>query len=154
MGNSFAADLRALNAPPAVRDALAVLPSPFAEAFAAEAVRLVEAEAVPGQPPHGAPLPVPFSPLALAHLTAENREVLTMGGTPGRRNWKLESLPVARWRVIDALVRFRADRLHGYCRGFLIVRSAWEEANRRELVPGGADWPPLVAVPFAEEAAP
>lgn len=151
MGNSFAADLRALNAPPAVRDALAVLPPSFAEAFAAEAVRLVEEEAVPVQPPHGAPLPVPFSPLALADLTAEERELLTMGSAPGRRNWNLESLPVARWRVEDALMRFLARRLAASCKGFLIVRAAWEEANRRPLVPGGADWPPLVAVPFREE---
>lgn len=152
MGNSFAADLRTLNAPPAVRDALAVLPPSFAEAFAAESVRLVEAEAVPVQPPHGAPLPVPFSPLALEWLTPADREVLTMGGAPGRRNWKLESLAVARWRVLDDLVRFRVWRLAVSCKGFLIVRAAWEESNRRELVPGGADWPPLPSEDFREVA--
>lgn len=150
MGNSFAADLRALNAPPAVRDALAVLPPSFAEAFAAEAVRMIEAEAVPVKPADGAPLPVPFSPLALADLTAEEREVLTMGSAPGRRNWNLESLPVARWRVVDELMRFRASRLRVFCKGFLIVRAAWEEANRRPLVPGSADWPPLPCEPFRE----
>ena len=32
--------------------------------------------------------------------------------------------------------------------GFLLVRAAWEEANRRRLVPAGEDWPPLPSREF------
>ncbi len=148
MGKICFADLRALNAPAEIRDALALLPPPFAEAFAAEAVRLVEAEAVPVKPADGDALPVPFSPRALAWLTPTERAWLTMGDAPGRRNWNLEPLAVARWRVLDALLRFRAARLAVAVRGFWIVRAAWEEANGRRLVPAGADWPPLPSREF------
>lgn len=143
-----AGSLRALNAPREIRDALAPLPPAFAEAFAAEAVRLVEAGRVPVKPADGAPLPVPFSPRALAWMKPAQRAVLTMGDAPGVPNWKIEPLAVARWRVLDALLRFRAGRLAAFCRGFWIVRAAWEEANGRRLVPAGADWPPLPSREF------
>ena len=44
----------------------------------------------------------------------------------------------------------KAGPLLAFCRGFLIVRAAWEDANRRPLVPGGEDWPPLVGEAFQE----
>lgn len=147
---SYAASLRALNAPQEIRGALALLPPGFAVAFAAEAVRMVEAGCVPVKPAGVVPLPVPFSPLALAWMKPAERKMLTMGhvDAPDVPNWDIEPLAVARWRVLEALLRFRAGPLAAFCRGFWIVRAAWEEANRRRLVPAGEDWPPLPSREF------
>ena len=132
--------LRRLGAGAAVRSALALLPPAFAEAFAAEAVRLVEAAAVPVKPADGEPLPVPRA------LPSGTRRLLLMETRLSRGG--VGSLAVARWRVVDALLGARPARLSVAVRGFWIVRAAWEEANGRRLDPAGEDWPPLPSREF------
>lgn len=135
--------LRRLGAGPAVRSALAQLPPAFAEAFAAEAARMVEAEAVavrPVEDADGSALPVPRS------IPDETRRLLLMETRVTRGG--VASLAVARWRVLDALMCQNAGRLRAAACGFLLVRAAWEEANRRRLVPAGEDWPPLPSREF------
>lgn len=136
--------LHRLGAGAAVRSALALLPPPFAEAFAAEAVRLVEAGRVPVRPVEeaGEALPVPRS------LPPETRRVLLMETRLSRGG--VGSLAVARWRVLDALLGLSASRLDAAARGFLIVRTAWEGAHGRPLAPAGEDWPTLQSEPFRE----
>lgn len=148
MGKTYADNLCALNAPAAVRDALATLPSAFAEAFAEDARRLVEAGCVPALPARCAPLPVPFSPRALPGWARGC--VLTANDIRGYRNWEIQPLAAARRKAVLALMCHKAGPLLAFCRGFLIVRAAWEDANRRPLVPGGDDWPPLAGEPFQE----
>jgi len=150
MCKTYADNLAALNAPPAVRNALAVLPPEFAEAFAEDARRIVEGEALPVRPANCQPLPVPFSKRTLPEWASA--EVLTANALDGRRNWDIEPLTVARCKAVLALMFHKAGPLLAFCRGFLIVRTAWEEANRRRLVPVGADWPMLPSEPFREVA--
>ena len=151
MCKTYADNLAALNAPPAVRDALAVLPPEFAEAFAEDARGVVEGEALPVRSANCAPLPVPFSPRTLPAWASA--EVLTANALDGRRNWEIEPLTAARRKVVLALMCHKAGLLLAFCRGFLIVRAAWEESNRRRLVPVGADWPMLPSEPFREVVA-
>ena len=128
--------LRFLGAPARVRDALGILPPEIAEAVAAEACRIVEAEAVPVRPAGDeadAPLP--------AGAAAGGRWGWIVAGG-------VESLPVIRWRLVWDLLRLEAGRLAVHARGFRAVREAWEAAHGRRLVPSGADWPPLPVAPF------
>ena len=139
--------LHRLGAGARVRSVLGVLPSAFAEAFAMEALRLVEAGEVAVRPDERAAA----ASLAVARsLPSAARRVLLMETLYSRGG--VASLALARWRVLDALMRQNEGRLLAAVRGFLIVLAAWEAANGRALFPGGADWPALESEPFREGA--
>ena len=134
-------DLARLGAPSRVRAALAALPDAFADAFAAEAVCLVEGGRVPVRPAAGAPLfPARACPPAARRLL-----MMETAAPPG-----VASLAVARFRILDALLRADAGRLLASCTGFrAVVLPAWEEAHGRPLAPAGDDWPPLPSADFS-----
>ena len=106
----------------AVPDDPAAVPFDVALDVAGEAVRIMDAEAVPRTPPG----------------LAEDSPAFA----------------VARWRceLADALLRADLPDVREVVSRFPGVRAAWEEANRRPLVPGGADWPPLPSEDFREVA--
>lgn len=128
-------DLARLGAPARVRAALATLPAPFADSFAADAVRLVKAGRVLVRPADDAPL----LPARTIHAAARRWLLIETDSPPGAA-----SLAVARYRLLDALLRFDAGRLLARCNGFRrVILPAWETAHGRPLDPAGDDWPLL-----------
>lgn len=142
-----AEDLARIGAPPRVRSALATLPPAFADAFAAEAVRLVEGGRVPV-----CPASADADALPPAAAPEQARAVLLMAtpaAPPG-----VAPLALARWRIVAALLRFDAGRLLAACNAFrLFVLPAWEAAHGRRLAPAGGDWPALPSRDFVEAEA-
>ena len=138
---TYAQTLDRLGAGVAVRAALDSLPDGFAEAFAAEAWRMIEAESVPVRPnvEDGDALPV------LGWFDDEAKRILLM--ETGVSSDGVAPLPLMRWRIVNAIRRLDAGRLTAYCTAFrCYVVPAWEAAHGRTLRPDGADWPPLTAV--------
>lgn len=140
---SLSEDLDAMGASPSIRAALALLPRPFAEAVASDALRCIWAESVPVKPVDPAETP------EVAHLPP------APGQGPGwwiqyrRRNGGLASPALMRWRCVDALTRGNVGALRAMCGGFRIVLAAHEAANGTPLTPDCAECPPVAIAPFA-----
>ena len=144
---TYAQTVDLMGAGASVRSALSSLPPGFAEKFAAEAWRIVEAESVPVCPKvgDGDALPVP------ATFDKETQCILLM--ETGVSSGGVAPLSLMCWRIVDAIIRLDAGRLTAYCTSFRrYVVPAWEAAHGRPLRPDGADWPPLDIVPFEPSA--
>lgn len=74
-------------------------------------------------------------------VSAESLAVRPADGAP---------LALARWGMVDALMRFDTDALREACGAFLEARETWEAAHGRALAPAGEDWPPIQSKPFEE----
>lgn len=129
---SMESDLRFLGAGPSVVAALGVLPPAFAEAFAAEARRLVETENTPERPatPPGFFLPPPAST------------------SPRPFPSGLEHPATLRFHLVVEIMRGSAGRLLATCNAFRLVLAAWREWRGVDLVPDSPDCPPLRSRPW------